>query len=73
MQVNHLSPFLLTLELMSCLKQAAKDEGGARVVMVTSSSHKSAEFNPGNMNGEQYYSRFLFYYNSKLYNVSIVY
>lgn len=69
-QVNYLSHFLLTLELQPFLKQGAADRGVARVVMVTSSSHRSAEFNPANMNGELHYSRFLFYYNSKLYQVS---
>ena len=91
-QVNYLSPFLLTLELQSCLEKGARErkgtvpgeevsgdqegeEGerkGARVVMVTSSGHLSAEFNLANMNGEENYSRFIFYYNSKLYMVRAV-
>ena len=43
--------------------------GGAKVIMVTSSGHTSAVFDPANMNGELSYSRFVSYYNSKLYNV----
>ena len=54
------------------MEEGGSGEGerkGARVVMVTSSGHSSAIFNPANMNGEQNYSRFIFYYNSKLYMV----
>ena len=71
-QVNHLGPFLLTLELHQLLKMGAERRVGARVVMVTSSAHSSADFDPSNINAERYYSRFLAYYNSKLYNVSIL-
>ena len=69
--MNYLGHFLLTLELQPFLKRGAEERGGGRVVMVTSCSHTSAEFNPANMNGELYYSRFLFYYNSKLYQVLV--
>ena len=69
-QVNHLGHFLLTLELLPCLKRAAAERGDARVVVVSSGSHVSGEFNPANMNREEYYSRPAFYANSKLYNVS---
>lgn len=51
-------------------KKGQEIKGGARVVMVTSAVHSSAEFDPSNMNGERCYSRFMAYYNSKLYNVS---
>lgn len=72
----------MTLELQPLLKkgqemvregrgEGQEIKGGARVVMVTSAVHSSAEFDPSNMNGERCYSRFMAYYNSKLYNVSI--
>ena len=69
-QVNHLSHFLLTLELLPALRRGSQERGEARVVIVSSASHTSAVFNPANMNGEQSYSRYTFYGNSKLYNVS---
>lgn len=46
---------------------------GAKVVIVTSNSHSSAEFSPSNTSGEQGYSRYMAYYNSKLYNVRTEY
>ena len=71
-QVNHLGPCLLTLELHPLLKMGREGKGGARVVLLTSAAHSSAEFDPSNMNGEQCYSRFMAYYNSMLYNVSSI-
>ena len=70
--MNHLGPCLLTLELQPLLKKGQEGKNGARVVMLTSAAHSSAEFDPTNMNGEQYYSRFMAYYNSKLYNVRLL-
>lgn len=69
-QVNHLSPLLLTLELLSCIVDTAKLSGDCRVIFVSSRLHASGEFKPGNMSAEVDYSRTKFYSNSKLYNVS---
>ena len=40
-----------------------------RIVIVSSTAHKSGVFDTQNMNGEVSYSRLLFYCHSKLYNV----
>ena len=69
-QVNHLSHFLLTLELLPSLLETASSTGDGRIIFVSSNAHKYGTFNPENMNGEQSYSRGRFYGNSKLYNVS---
>ena len=69
-QINHLSHFLLTLELLPILLDTAESCNDCRIVVVSSRLHSSAEFTPGNMNAEQVYSRTKFYSNSKLYNVS---
>ena len=72
-QINHLSHFLLTLELLPILLDTAESCNDCRIVVVSSRLHSSAEFTPGNMNAEQVYSRTKFYSNSKLYNVSDLY
>lgn len=66
-QVNHLSPFLLTLELLPILKESAPD---SRVVFVASSAHKNGVLDPSNLQAERSYGRMKFYQNSKLFNVS---
>ena len=68
-QINHLSHFLLTLELLPVMLDTAESCKDCRIVTVSSRLHASAEFTPGNMNAEQEYSRTKFYSNSKLYNV----
>ena len=72
LQVNHLSHFLLTLELLPSLTETASSTGDGRIVFVSSSAHKQGSLNPDNMNGEQGCGRQSFYGNSKLYNVSSI-
>ena len=69
-QVNHLGPFLLTLELLPIILDTAHACGDARIVMVSSSGHTYSVFDPENMNGERDYGAMKFYCHSKLYNVS---
>ena len=69
-QVNHLSHFLLTLELLPIMLDTASNTGDCRIVFVSSRLHMTGSFTPGNMNAEEDYSRTKFYGNSKLYNVS---
>eukprot|EP00731_Ephydatia_muelleri_P030503 Em0022g17a len=68
-QVNHLGPFLLTLELLSVILETAHSHGDVRIVNVSSAAHKFGTLDPSNMNGEVSYSRWSFYGNSKLYNI----
>ena len=68
-QVNHLSHFLLTLELLPIILDTASNCGDCRIVIVSSAAHLSGVFEPGNMNAEVSYSRMGFYNKSKLYNV----
>lgn len=71
-QVNHLSPLLLTLELLPTLLETAAASGGdCRVVWVASRAHEGGVWNPQNLDGEVFYNSKYFYQNSKLYNVSI--
>ena len=69
-QVNHLSHFLLTLELLPSLLETASSTGDGRIIIMSSIAHKAGTLNPENMNGEQSYNRGRFYGHSKLYNVS---
>lgn len=48
----------------------AQYTGDCRVIFVASRSHSQGVFDPSNINGETSYSRYTFYNNSKLYNVS---
>ena len=68
-QINHLSHFLLTLELLPIIQDTARGCGDCRIVNVSSSGHKMGKFEPQNMNGEQSYGEGDAYCNSKLYNV----
>ena len=68
-QVNHLSHFLLTLELLPNILETASTSGDGRIIFVASSNHTWVNWDPANMNAERSYSRKLFYPNSKLYNV----
>ena len=68
-QINHLSHFLLTLELLPVMLDTAESCKDCRIVIVSSTAHKSGVFDTQNMNGEVSYSRLLFYCHSKLYNV----
>ncbi len=53
------------------MKEAAAASGDARIVILSSVAHKSGIWDPGNMNGETFYSLSRFYGNSKLYNVGL--
>ena len=70
-QVNHLSHFLLTLELLPLLLDSASQTGDSRVVILSSTGHTSGVFDPTNMNGERDYGRMKVYCNTKLYNVCL--
>lgn len=67
--MNHLSHFLLTLELLPVLLESAGQTGDGRIVIVSSRTYSWSNWEPDNMNGEREYSRTGFYYKSKLYNV----
>lgn len=71
-QVNHLGHYLLTLELLPLLEATAQRTGDSRIIFVSSRRHVHGVFDPRNMNGELSYSRYCFYNNSKLYNVSVL-
>jgi NAD(P)-dependent dehydrogenase (short-subunit alcohol dehydrogenase family) len=64
-QVNHLAPFLLTNLVLDRVKAAAP----ARIVNVTSDSHKQAKFDFDDLQAEQNYNSWAVYGNSKLANV----
>ena len=68
-QVNHLSHLLLTLELLPIMLDTASSTGDGRIVNLTSYVHSSGVVNPENMDGQKTYGRYMFYCNSKLYNV----
>ena len=68
-QVNYLSHFLLTLELLPIMLDTATSTGDCRIVIVSSVGLFNGQFVPDNMNGEQSYGRFAFYCHSKLYKV----
>ena len=68
-QVNHLSHFLLTFELLPILLDTAHSCADCRIVIVSSSAHKMGRLDPENMNGETSYGIYKFYGHSKLYNV----
>jgi NAD(P)-dependent dehydrogenase (short-subunit alcohol dehydrogenase family) len=61
--VNHLSPYLLTAELLDHL---AAD---ARVVTTASAAHEGASLNLDRVDGDRYYTGFEAYSHSKLANV----
>ena len=52
------------------MKTTAEITSDCRVVFVASRRHSQGVFDPSNINGERSYSRYGFYNNSKLYNVS---
>ena len=69
-QVNHLSPFLLTLELLPIILDTASACGDARILFLSSVGHFQGAFDPENLNGEHGFGAIKFYCHSKLYNVS---
>lgn len=67
--VNHLAPFLLTNLLQEPLNKAGK----SRVINVASEAHRSAVFDPDNIQLTEGYNSLKAYANSKLYNVMFTY
>lgn len=67
--VNHLTPFLLTHELLPQLEAAPF----ARVITVSSASHYHARIFPQRLNHPILYIGFLAYFSSKLANVLFTY
>lgn len=67
--LNHLGYFVLSLELIDLLKHSAP----SRIVNVTSSFYKRGKIDFDNLQGEQKYSYFGAYANSKLANVIFTY
>ena len=72
LQVNHLSHFLLTLELLPTILDTAARTGDCRIVILSSSGHKNGVFDPANLNGEKGYGSLVFYQHSKLFNVCLI-
>ena len=72
LQVNHLSPLLLTLELLPILLDTASSTGDGRIIFLSSRAHSGRSWNPETMNpqSEAQYHRMKTYGNTKLYNVS---
>ena len=69
--LNHISYFLLTHLLLDNLKQTAQRQGEARIINVSSSAHRGAQFNgPDEANA---YSSTRSYGKSKLANVLFTY
>ncbi len=63
--VNHLSHFLLTRELLECLKS----EAHARVITVSSVAHRKGKIDFDDLQMEKFYSAYQSYANSKLANI----
>ncbi|WP_311172548.1 SDR family NAD(P)-dependent oxidoreductase [Halobellus ordinarius] len=61
--VNHLSPYLLTAELLDHLRE------GARVVTTASGAHQGASLNLDRVRGPDQYTGFTAYSHSKLANI----
>ena len=70
-QVNHLSPVLLTLELLPSVLEAAAASGDSRIVFVSSEAHRLVKWESENLSpvSEEGYARFKMYGWTKLYNV----
>lgn len=63
--LNHLAPFLLTLELEANLRASAP----ARVITVSSDAHRRGKLQFDDLHGEKKYSPFRAYAQSKLANI----
>lgn len=64
-QVNHLAPFLLTNLILDLLK----NNSPARIINVSSDTHRSSNMDFGNLQGERHYNGYEAYSLSKLANV----
>lgn len=69
MGTNHIGHFVLTLRLLPFLERAER----ARVVVVSSLTHKYGHVDLGDLNGERSYSPSAAYANSKLANLLFAY
>ncbi len=72
-QVNHLYPFLLTLELLPIVLETASTSGDGRILFVASSGHMRSVTGPVNfetIDSDLDYGRLKSYGRTKLYNVS---
>ena len=74
-QVNHLCPFLLTLELLPIVLETASTSGDGRILFVSSSGHYkryAGEVNFNSIDSEEMYRRTKAYGRTKLYNVRML-
>jgi len=67
--LNHLNYFLLT----DCLLDLVRASGKGRIVNVSSEAHRGAKLDLENLNGEQHYSGWKAYQQSKLANILFTY
>ncbi|MEP6780060.1 MAG: SDR family NAD(P)-dependent oxidoreductase [Gemmatimonadaceae bacterium] len=67
--LNHLAYFTLTLLLLDRLKNAAKTNAPARVLIVSSDAHRRAQLNLGDLQSESNFRPWRTYGNSKLENI----
>lgn len=65
--VNHLAPFLLTQELLPCLKK------GSRVITLSSIAHRNGSLDFANLQGEKSFDPYAAYATSKLCNILFAY
>ncbi|XP_064396434.1 dehydrogenase/reductase SDR family member on chromosome X-like [Halichondria panicea] len=71
-QVNHLCPFLITLELLPIVLETASTSGDCRILFVSSSAHykrSAGEVDFNSIDSEEMYTRTKAYGRTKLYNV----
>ena len=66
LQVNYLGHFLLILHLLPVLRETGVD---CRIISVSSIAHERGKFDLDNIQAQRSYNRFIFYGNSKLFQV----
>jgi NAD(P)-dependent dehydrogenase (short-subunit alcohol dehydrogenase family) len=72
-QINYLSSLFLTLELLPSILEAASSSGDARIIFVSSNSHRFVSWDPENFSPvEEGYNRLKTYALTKMYNVRLV-
>jgi NAD(P)-dependent dehydrogenase (short-subunit alcohol dehydrogenase family) len=69
-QVNYLSHFLLTLQLLPVLKASAPD---TRIISLSSAAYPRGVFNSNDVEGTASYSAFQSYCNTKLFSVMMMF